>query len=302
MHSTIRKETGKLWSWSQGPLQFLKSQVYWKPTHTWALFVVSCHYRICGSCAAHTAKLAANIITMLPLPGRDPGFLKTTLQIRNSVPAEGTGRVKAPAQLWLCLRLNAGSHRKTSLEPAVSQRPVWTALCPLVPRHKHGFREIYSSGKRYTTAVSVLQHTVHVYHLLWALGWPIPCHVCAGEQLQVLKILIPSHTEFVLHSRQENGLANHWSLVKRTFNNQALTLAQHHHYCPFHLQSCSVGHGRDIWSMLYWGTNKIMNLAGIFWFNCILQLSWEDSQARQLNLYNVFKLLVLFNQQSKTQR
>lgn len=62
MHSRIRMETVKLWRPSKEPLQFLKSHVYWKSAHTWALFVFCCHYRLCGSTATQTAKLAANII------------------------------------------------------------------------------------------------------------------------------------------------------------------------------------------------------------------------------------------------
>ncbi len=77
MHSRIRTETVKLWRPGQGLLQILKSQVYWKPAHTWALFVVCCHHGLCGSAAAHTAKLASNIINRHPkLPGRDPGLPK----------------------------------------------------------------------------------------------------------------------------------------------------------------------------------------------------------------------------------
>lgn len=169
MHSRITTETVKLWRPSQGPLQILKSQVYWKPAHTRALFVVCCHHGLCGSAAAHTAKLASNIINRHPkLPGRDPGSPKRRYTSRPAIqslqkeqwelkPLHGSGSVSA----W-----NAGSHGKQSRARGPG---AWTALCPLVPHHKQDFREIKISGKslRYTTPVTVLQHTALPLVSVW---------------------------------------------------------------------------------------------------------------------------------------
>lgn len=59
-HEPHRQERNCETEETKGPLQFLKSQPYWKPSHTQALF--GC-FLSCGSTAAPTAKLAANIIS-----------------------------------------------------------------------------------------------------------------------------------------------------------------------------------------------------------------------------------------------